>query len=171
MKKYLFILFAVGLSIYSGCIKSTDSIVTEANTQILNENIYFYLSDSSGVMQEKFYTGQDIFLNFGIINNQNSVLNYTKGHGGPPIVSFFIFKGDSIFGISDEGYSYPAIVVGGKIPPNDTLEYSVSWYSNPYHQNILESGKYYTTIHPYIWFDDFNISSYLDTVYFEIVAK
>jgi hypothetical protein len=171
MKKYLFILLILVFCLYTGCERSTDYIGNTKNIQTINDNVYYYLSDSIGSIQTQFLVGQDIFFNFGIINKQDSVLNYTKGHGGPPIVSFVIFKSDSIFGISDYGYAYPAIVVGGKIQPNDTLEYSVSWYLNPYHPNILVSGKYYTTIHPYIWFDDFNLSSYLDTVYFEIVAE
>lgn len=133
-----------------------------------DNTVYFYLSDSLGDIKTNFQVNQDVFFNFGIINNQDTVLYYTKGHGAPPIVRFVVFKDDTVFGSSDEGYSYIAIVVGGQIPPHDTLKYSESWYSNPYHQNNLEVGSYYTIVDPYIWFDDFDILSLLDTVYFEI---
>ena len=170
MKKYLFILSIFVFCLYTGCERSTDYISNTKNIQTINDKVYYYLSDSIGSTQTQFLVGQDIFFNFGIINKQNSVLNYTKGHGGPPL-SYIIFKGDSVFGSSSDGYCYPAIICLGEIQLNDTLKYYDSWYSNPFHPNILVSGKYYTTIQPYIWFDDFNLSSYLDTVYFEIVAK
>ncbi len=161
MKKYLYI-FSL-LILYLFCLNCQEE------TDFPNNNtVYFYLSDSLENIKTNFYVNQDVFFHFGIINNQDSVLYYTKGHGAPPIVRFVIFKDDTVFGSSDEGYSYIAIVVGGQIPPHDTLKYSVSWYSNPYHQNNLEVGNYYTTVYPYILFDDFDLLSLLDTVYFEI---
>lgn len=143
-------------------IDSPDTIPNKNNTA------YFYLSDSLQNKQTKFDLNQDVFFHFGIVNNQDSALNFTKGHGGPPIVSFVIYKNDSIWGRSDEGYAYPAIVVPGQIEPHDTLKFLTSWYSNPFHENGLTSGNYYTIVNPYISFEYFNLSSHLDTVYFEI---
>jgi hypothetical protein len=155
------------------CEKSTDSLTTSQNNTKGNTNnsddfVYFYLSDSLGNIKTQFPLHQDIIFHFGIINNRDSTLHYTKGHSGPPAVSFHVYHDDTLFGFSDEGYAYPAVVLPGAILPGDTLINSVSWKSNPYHQNTFKSGRYSSTIYPYIWFDDFNIYSYLDTIDFEI---
>lgn len=147
-----------------GCKRVTDSLTMAPGSK----TVYYYLSDSTGIEKTEFLVGQDIFFHFGIINYQDSAMSYTKSHGGPPIASLVIFNNDSIIGYSDYGYAYPAIVISGRILPNDTLAYSTSWYSNPYHTDLLEKGNYYTTVSPYIWFADFNLTSFLDTVYFEI---
>ena len=173
MTKYLCILSAFLICLFMGCKRSSDSINDIQNvntfTQTKNDTAYFYLSDTLGNIQTHFQIGEDIIFNLGIINNQDTVLTFTKSHGGLPIVSFMVFKADTLFGISDEGYVYPAIISGGAIFPKDTLEYSVSWDSNPYHQNIFVTGTYSTSIYSYIWFKDFNLYNYMDTLYFEIV--
>ena len=174
MGKYLFFLSIIVFLL--GCEKSTDYLKgikgnTNGNTNNSDDFVYFYLSDSLGNIQTQFNLYQDIFFHFGIINNQDSSLDYTKSHGGPPVVSFQIYKGDSLFGSSDEGYAYPAVVLPGVIASGDTLINSVSWKSNPYHENTLETGQYYTIIYPYIWFDDFILASYLDTMHFEILGR
>lgn len=158
----------IGFLLFPACEKSTDPMSVAKDTPISEENVYFYLSDSAGSEKTEFLEGEDIFFHFGVINSKRLPLNYTKGHGGPPIVSFVIFQNDSMIGYSDDGYAYTAEVVFSKILPNDTLEHSASWYSNPHHTDLLEKGSYYSTIHTYIWFDDFDLASLLDTVYFEI---
>jgi hypothetical protein len=175
MKKILYISSILLIYTYTSCNISSDILNNTQNNHLINnannDTVYFYLSDTVGNMQTKFELEEDIIFNFGVINNSDTNMTFTKVHGGTSIVSFYVFKGDSLFGISDEDYVYTAIIVGGAIFPHDTLEYSESWYSNPYHQNKFETGKYYTTIHPYIWFDNFNLNCYLDTVYFEIVKN
>lgn len=165
------VLLLFGCLLFGACNKSTDPINFLKDKPITGEDAYYYLSDSSGNLKAEFLLGEDIFFHFGIINNQDSVVTYTKGHGGPPVVSFVIFNGDSLIGYSDDGYVYPAVLGGGMIAPHDTLEYSVSWYSNPFHTDTIEGGSYYTTVYPYIWFEDFNISSLLDTLVFEVRMK
>lgn len=162
------VLLQFGFLLFTACNKSIDPINFPKDRPITRDNVFFYLSDSTGNMTKEFLVGEDIFFHFGIINNRDSAMSYTKGHGGPPIVSFLIFESDSLIGYSDDGYLYPSIVTGGRISPHGTLTYSVSWYSNPFHSDTLESGSYYTTVHSYIWFDDFSLSSLLDTAYFEI---
>ena len=172
MTKYLYTLSILLICFQIGCKRSTEPIVGIKDTHTTKNNtVYFYLSDTLGNYKTQFQTEEDIIFNFGVINNLDTVVTFTKGHGGTPIVSFLVFKGDSLFGISDEGYLYPAIVIGGAIVPNDTLKYSASWHENPFHQNKLEIGKYCTTISPYIWLDDFNLDSHLDTIYFEILEN
>lgn len=165
MKKCLFILSLTLLCLF--CLSCKNVIDSPDSISNKNNMAYFYLSDSLQNIKTKFDLNQDVFFHFGIVNNQNSALHFTKSHGGPPI-NFVVFKNDSIWGNSDEGYAYPAIVVPGHIESHDTLKYSASWYSNPFHENILTSGDYYTIVEPYISFEYFNLSSNLDTVYFEI---
>ena len=101
--KFLLILISIIFSLYvlAVCSKSTEPISLIKDKPITNENVYYYLSDSTGNKMSEFLVGEDIFFHFGIINNQNSDISYTKGHGGPPITSFAIFNNDSIIGYSD----------------------------------------------------------------------
>ena len=169
----IYLCFSIIIILLTGCEKSLDFITNSngnrnENTAHSDDFIYFYLSDSLGNVKTHFDLNQDILFHFSLINTKDSTITYTKSHGGTPVVSFWVYKNDTLFGQSDDGYDYDAIVLPGYIEPGDTLINIVSWKSNPYHQNTLARGQYYTKIFPYIWFYDFNLSSFLDTIYFEI---
>jgi len=171
MKKCV-LLFSVVLFFFlnTGCRELYDYISNhqEMHHEPMDGAVLFFLSDSLENIKTGFHIREDVFFHFGIINHQDSVMHFTKSHGGPPVVRFVVYQQDRVFGSTDEGYAYPAIVTRGQIAPHDTLKYAISWYSNPYHENDLEPGDYYTVPDPYIRFDDFDIAGHLDTLCFEI---
>ena len=170
MNKLLFLLIIFISCFSTSCKKTTDSVVNTSNNQPIVNEVYYFLSDSNGNVQSQFTVGQDIFFNFGIINKQDTAITYSISHGGYHVVSFKIFKNNSVVGYSDDQISNPLTIVADEIQPQDTLEFTCSWYSNPYHTRILMDGEYYVTLRPFLSFTDFNLLNYLDTIYFEIKA-
>ena len=161
--------FFIVVMVFAGCERSYDPDTQNIQRAYKVFDAYFNVSDSLGNIKTEFQLDQDIIFNFGVINNRDAALPYTKSHGGPPIVSFVIFHNDEVIGTSDEGYGYPAVVMNGDIAPNDSLTTSVSWNSNPFHENTLVIGDYYAIVQPYIGFEDFELTTALDTVFFKIV--
>ena len=143
--------------------------VTEATSAFRIEH-FFYPADSTEKPKTAFTTKQDIFFHFGIINTGNMTQKYEKSHGGTPLASFEIFKGGSLVATSDDGYDYGAVIVPGELAPGDTLKYSTSWNSNPFH-NPLPAGNYLVKLKPYIYIQNIVPSKYLDSINLKIVSE
>jgi hypothetical protein len=153
------------------CERSTDFNSETNDEKFVIDTVYYFLSDSLRVKKSLFTFGEDIFYNFGVINQFDSTIIYQNSHCVPPIASFRIYHNDTLYGKSDEGYGYGQVQCIWELEPGDTVKYYYSWYSHPYHKNELISGEYFAIIKPYIRFEDFNIGSYLDTIYFDIIDK
>ncbi len=85
------------------------------------------------------------------------------------VALLLIYRSGRLIGTTDDGYSFPAIVVPGSIKAGKTLEYKTSWYSNPYHKDsLLNAGSYTVKIDPYIRFTDFDLKKNLKTITFTV---
>ncbi len=156
-------LLLIGLLFVSGCKKILAPLVEQNEVKVA-----FFVSDSVGNQKSVFAKGENIYFHFKITNNRSKDLKYTKSHGGPPIVNFLLYKNNQLVGTTDDGYCFPAIVVGGKIKPGKSLNYVTSWYGNPSHKSLLEAGNYSFEVEPYIRFDDFDLNEKLKIIHFSI---
>ncbi len=178
MKPYIFTIFQLKKLIYSGiliiaygvlvnCDNLSRSIDEKNGLLSHDEPVYFYLSDTNRYRTINFQENEDIVFHFGIVNHKDSTLSYHVIHGGP-IAGFLVYQNDTLVGTSDDGYAYPAVIISGELPAKDTLQYSVSWYSNPYHPKKLTSGNYQATVSPYVYFEDLALYLLPDTILFKI---
>ena len=166
----LMIFFSISISLSLNCGKTQKIIDNKSDDNDDNMEYYSYLADSTGMLQTVFTVKQDVFFHFGMINRGTMPQEFTKVHGGPPIVLFSVFKNDSLVGTSDDGYYYPAVMLPGELAPGDTLQYFTSWYSNDYHDS-LTVGTYFTKIIPYFYLEDIAPSVCLDSIHFEIILE
>ena len=163
MKPFILTLFLLGTLLLSDCQKSITPVSIEG------VDVRFYLSDSVGSVKYSFTQGENIYFHFEIKNNRSDDLHYRVSHGGPSVVNFLIYRSGRLIGTTDDGYSFPAIVVPGSIKAGKTLEYKTSWYSNPYHKDsLLNAGSYTVKIDPYIRFTDFDLKKNLKTITFTV---
>ena len=163
MRSLITRLLLIGLLFVSGCKKILAPLKEQSEVKVA-----FFVSDSAGNQKSVFAKGENIYFHFKITNNRSEDLKYTKSHGGPPIVSFLLYKNNQLVGTTDDGYCFPAIVVGGKIKSGKALNYVTSWYGNPSHKSLLEAGSYSFEVKPYIRFDDFDLNEKLKIAHFSI---
>jgi hypothetical protein len=160
--------FFIVVLVFAGCERSYDPDTQNIQRAYKVFDAYFNVSDSLGNIKTEFQLDQDIVLNFGVINNRDATLSYTKSHGGPPI-AFVIFHDNTMIGNSYDGYGYYLNIEYGEIAPRDTLKYSVSWNSNSFHETKLVPGEYTAIVQPHMRFDDFDLNSVLVAVPFKII--
>lgn len=119
--------------------------------------VEFYLADSSSTRTTIFDIGEDIYFHYSILNNTGTTQDYAVSHSGP-FVSFKVFKADSLIGTSDDGFSYLAVAIYGKLLPGHALEWVYSWFSNENH-SALPAGEYTAWATPNLWIHDIEPSS------------
>lgn len=121
--------------------------ILEAGGGIMTE---FNLVDPAGDQTQTFKAGQDIRLTYAMTNQTGGLQGYINPDTGP-IVSFEIFRDDSLLGTSDDGVAYALVLVEGQIEASETIVWEYNWYSADLHEP-LPSGKYKARARPRLHF-------------------
>lgn len=112
----------------------------------------FSLQNPAGQITNVFKAGEDIRFHYSITNETGSAQEFMKPHPGPFVV-FEVFFEDILIGASDDGFSYPAVVVRDTLNESGALQYEYDWLSVQLHGN-LPPGKYVARARPILEFDD-----------------
>jgi hypothetical protein len=85
-------------------------------------SVSFTITDTSGVQVTAFHTGSSFDMNFNVTNLTGNTLTY--GYTGVPVV-FQILLADTVFASSIDYFTFPQVVLTGKIENQAT--YSAKW--------------------------------------------
>lgn len=109
----------------------------------MNLTASFILIDTSGNVKPIIHTGESFGLSFMLINTTSDTITYRRGNTGPAVI-FEILKNDSIVATSVDGYAFAQVVLGGVLPPRDTLSGYWKAPTTPaqYPKVILYAGAY-----------------------------
>ncbi len=136
------------LIFFLSCENSINSsLTTEVSTK-------FLLKNSQGVETTQFVFGQDISFHYSVENTTENTYSYIN-QDTSPLVTFEVYKKDSLIGTSLDGLAFIPLIVEKTLNARETVTVEYNWLSTGVHQP-LPVGEYTAKARPKLEFSNIN---------------
>jgi len=156
MTKYLL----ASIIFFLGCETSMNASKNDITTK-------FFLKNEQNIETTQFGFGQDISFNYLIENTTENTYSYLNQDTGP-LVTFEVYKKDSLIGASVDGLAFIPVIVEDTLKAGETLTTEYNWFSAAVHQP-LPVGEYTAKARPKLEFNNIN-NPFLEELNFRVIA-
>lgn len=152
--KMTHLLTILALLLFGACDRTLLPILPGGNGDFTTNDLRFSFSvlDTNNVQRSEFRIGEDVRLRYVVENISDGAPRFEIPHLGP-IATVSVLKNSLVFGTSDDGMDYPAIVVVDTLAPGDSTALVFDWLTLQHHAP-LPAGNYTASVTPHLNFDD-----------------
>jgi len=144
--QHLFLISFTALFVL-GCLNKNPMGGSATHLTQDNLEVNFTIKDANNKQKTDFLFGEDVWFEFTITNQADTVQNYLIDGGS--LTTFELYSGDSLVGASDEGPRTIPNMLLMQIMAGQSISYKISWLANRFHQ-ILKPGDYTVKARPRI---------------------